>query len=59
MTFWTIFLAVFLAVSLATMTTEEFCVPWNPFVYIAAAIMYPFIWVSERRLPKKKRTPFF
>jgi len=32
---------------------------YNPFVYLAALIMYPFIWLSERHLTKKERTPFF
>lgn len=32
---------------------------WNPLVWPVAAlalIMYPFIWVSERHLPKGKRS---
>ena len=58
--FLVIFLAVFLAVSLAKDMDTIFETPlvW-PIAILAGVIMYPFIWASERHLPKNKRTPLW
>lgn len=35
---------------------------WNPLVWpvaIIALVMYPFVRISERKLPKNQRTPLF
>lgn len=59
--FWVILSAVFCALCLFKIIEDvELDNPiLRPFVYLISAIMYPFIWVSERKLPKNERTPFF
>jgi hypothetical protein len=65
--FLTIVLVVFLAMcawklleGVGELASES--ITWskyNPLLWVVALIMYPFIWLSERHLPKKERTPFF
>jgi hypothetical protein len=60
--FLSIFFAVFAALCVWKLLEGIAELPlskYNPFVYLAASIMYPFIWLSERHLPQKERTPFF
>ena len=60
--FLTIFLAVFAALCLWKLLEGIGELPmtkFSPFVYLAAFVMYPFIRLSERHLPKRERTPLF
>jgi len=60
--FLTIFLAVFVALGVWKLFEGLGELPlskYNPFVYLAAFVMYPFIRLSERHLPKHERTPLF
>jgi hypothetical protein len=58
----TIFLAVFFALGVWKLLEGLGELPlskYNPFVYLAVFVMYPFIRLSERHLPKNERTPLF
>lgn len=51
--------ALLLFLVISKIPDEIMCSKWNPFIYAAALIMLPFIYFSERKLPKSQRTPFW
>ncbi len=55
-----IFVAVFVWETLLDSVPDElFFSKYNPLIWMAALVIYPFIRISERHLPRSERTPFF